>query len=147
MLCTDVNDAYVFDNKEERRVYQMPLTGENFKRNNKLVYNNMLKAACVKSDTWTRIQDYDKNANGHKACQTLIAHNEWYYECFLLVNWNNGSSDWVTLKDLKDSYPIQIAEYAAANQFARDPPPHSSGGFTACFENGIALLPRRNRDI
>jgi hypothetical protein len=49
VVCTDVNNLYVFDNNEERRMHQMPLTGENFKHDNKLVYN-MLKAACVKSD-------------------------------------------------------------------------------------------------
>ena len=70
---TDVDNSYVFDEDEERRMYQMPLTGENFKRDNKLVYN-MLKAACVKSDAWTWIQDYDKNANGRKAWQALVAH-------------------------------------------------------------------------
>ncbi len=71
---TDEDDLYVFDDDEERRsMYQMPLTDENFKRDNKLVYG-MLKAACVKSDAWTWIQDYDKNANGRKAWQALIAH-------------------------------------------------------------------------
>ncbi len=40
---------------------------------------------------------------------------------FLLVNWKDGSSDWVKLKDLKDSYPVQIAEYAAANRIAEEP--------------------------
>jgi hypothetical protein len=62
----DVEGTYVFDDEEERRMYQMPLAGENFKRDNKLVYN-MLKAACVKSDAWTWIQDHDKSANGRKA--------------------------------------------------------------------------------
>jgi hypothetical protein len=28
----------------------------------------------------------------------------------LLVSWKDGSSDWMPLKYLKDSYPIQIAE-------------------------------------
>jgi hypothetical protein len=70
---TDVDDSYEFGDDEERRMYQMPLTGENFKRDNKLVYN-MLKAACVKSDAWTWIQDYDKYANGRKAWQALIGH-------------------------------------------------------------------------
>jgi hypothetical protein len=47
-------------------MHQMPLTGgENFKRENKLVYN-MLKAAGVKSDAWTWIQDHDRTANGAK---------------------------------------------------------------------------------
>ena len=37
----------------------------------------------------------------------------------LFVSWKDGSSDWIPLKDLKDAYPIQIAEYAlAANQIA-----------------------------
>ena len=31
----------------------------------------------------------------------------------LLVSWKEGSSDWVPLKDLKDYYPIQIAEALA----------------------------------
>jgi hypothetical protein len=39
----------------------------------------------------------------------------------LLVSWKDGSSDWVPLKDLKDSYPIQIAEYAMANKIANEP--------------------------
>ena len=39
----------------------------------------------------------------------------------LLVNWKDGSSDWVKLKDLKDSYPVQIAEYAVANRIAEEP--------------------------
>jgi hypothetical protein len=69
----DVEGPYVFDDEEERHMYQMPLAGENFKRDNKLVYN-MLKAACVKSDAWTWIQDHDKLANGRKAWQALVAH-------------------------------------------------------------------------
>jgi hypothetical protein len=29
--------------------------------------------------------------------------------------------DWFPLKDLKDAYPVQIAEYAAANIIVNDP--------------------------
>jgi hypothetical protein len=50
----DVDGSYVFDKEEERRMYQMPLTGENFKCNNKLVYQ-ILNSACLKSDAWTWI--------------------------------------------------------------------------------------------
>jgi hypothetical protein len=39
----------------------------------------------------------------------------------LLVSWKDGSSDWVPVKDLKDAYPIQIAEYAVANKIANEP--------------------------
>ena len=44
-----LDDTYTFEDDEEQRMYQMPLVGENFKRDNKLVYN-MLKAACIESD-------------------------------------------------------------------------------------------------
>jgi hypothetical protein len=38
------------------------------------------------------------------------------------VSWKDGSSDWVPLKDLKDAYPVQVAEYAVAkNKIANVP--------------------------
>jgi hypothetical protein len=30
----------------------------------------------------------------------------------IYVQWRDGSGDWVALKDLKDSYPVELAEYA-----------------------------------
>ena len=33
----------------------------------------------------------------------------------LYVQWKDGSGDWVSLKDLKDSYPIELAQYAVDN--------------------------------
>ena len=62
----DVEAGYEFEDDEDERMHQMPHTGENFKRDNKLVYN-MLKAACVKTDAWSWKQDRDKSANGRKA--------------------------------------------------------------------------------
>ncbi len=58
----------------------------------------------------------------------------------LLVSWRDGSSDWLPLKDLKDAYPVQIAEYAAAkkSQMSR----HSTGGYIPYYESEIALLRR-----
>ncbi len=38
----------------------------------------------------------------------------------LLVTWRDRSSDWLPLKDLKDAYPVQIAEHAAANKIANE---------------------------
>jgi hypothetical protein len=40
---------------------------------------------------------------------------------FLLISWKDGLSDWLPLEDLKDAYPVQIAEYAAANRIAHEP--------------------------
>ena len=39
----------------------------------------------------------------------------------LLVEWKDGSSSWVPLKDLKVSNPVEVAEYAAANQIDQEP--------------------------
>ena len=49
----------------------MPLSGENFKRDNKLV-DNIMKSACIKTDaSWMWIQDHDKSSNSWKA---LVSH-------------------------------------------------------------------------
>jgi hypothetical protein len=39
----------------------------------------------------------------------------------LQVEWKDGSSSWIPLKDLKDSNPIEVAEYAVANKIAEEP--------------------------
>ena len=39
----------------------------------------------------------------------------------LLVEWKDGSSSWVPLTDLKDAYPVQVADYAVANNLTTEP--------------------------
>lgn len=39
----------------------------------------------------------------------------------LYVRWKDGSGDWVALKDLKDSYPVPLADYAVANKIEDEP--------------------------
>ena len=39
----------------------------------------------------------------------------------LLVEWRDGSSDWVALKDLKDSYPVELAVYATEQKIVDEP--------------------------
>ena len=39
----------------------------------------------------------------------------------LLCSWKDGSSSWVPLKDLKESNPIEVAEYAVANKISEEP--------------------------
>ena len=39
----------------------------------------------------------------------------------LCAQWKDGSTDWIALKDLKDSYPIELAEYAANNGLTEEP--------------------------
>ena len=67
------DDDELFLDDDEMRGYQMPLEGENFKRDNKLVYQ-MLKSACIKSDAWTLIQSFDRAADGRKAWLSLVGH-------------------------------------------------------------------------
>ena len=39
----------------------------------------------------------------------------------LLAQWTNGSTNWVSLKDLNEAYPVQTAEYAVAAKIAMEP--------------------------
>ena len=39
----------------------------------------------------------------------------------LLAQWKDGSTNWVSLKDLKESYPVQTAKYAVAAKIAMEP--------------------------
>ena len=39
----------------------------------------------------------------------------------MCVEWKDGSSSWERLADLKESYPIQIAEYAQSKGIAEEP--------------------------
>ena len=34
----------------------------------------------------------------------------------LLVQWRYGTQDWIPLKDLKESYPVETVEYSDANK-------------------------------
>ena len=38
----------------------------------------------------------------------------------LLVECNDGSVDWVPLKDLKQSNPVELSEYAVANEISEE---------------------------
>jgi hypothetical protein len=39
----------------------------------------------------------------------------------LHLEWKDGTTDWLPLKDLKESYPVQVAEYAVANKISEKP--------------------------
>ena len=62
------------------------------------------------------IQDgYDISRNGNRTPKRTTVGWE------LLVEWRDGSTDWVPLKDLKDTNPVELAEYAVANKIAEEP--------------------------
>jgi len=39
----------------------------------------------------------------------------------LLIEWKDGTTSWLALKDIKDSYSVQVAEYAVNNKIAEEP--------------------------
>ena len=39
----------------------------------------------------------------------------------LCVTWKDGSTQWIELKDLKNSYPVQLADYAVSNKIDDEP--------------------------
>ena len=39
----------------------------------------------------------------------------------MCVEWKDGSTDWVELKDLKQSYPVELARYARDNKLENEP--------------------------
>ena len=39
----------------------------------------------------------------------------------LLAQWKDGSTNWISLKDLKESYPVQTAEYTVTPKIAMEP--------------------------
>ena len=47
-------------------------------------------------------------------CETTIGWE-------LLVQWKDGSTNWIALKDLKESYPVQVAEYSVGARISMEP--------------------------
>ena len=39
----------------------------------------------------------------------------------LCVQWKDGSTNWISLKDIKNSFPIELADYAIANNIQDEP--------------------------
>ena len=39
----------------------------------------------------------------------------------ILVQWKDGSTTWEALKDMKECYPVQVAEYAVLKQISKEP--------------------------
>ena len=39
----------------------------------------------------------------------------------LLIRWKDGGTDWIALKDIKESYLVQVAEYAVSSRISEEP--------------------------
>ncbi len=65
--------------------------------------------ACRAEDMWVT----SKNGNKHRRLTT----KGWD----LCVQWKDGSTSWIPLKDLKESNPIEVAEFAIAHKIEHEP--------------------------
>jgi hypothetical protein len=55
--------------------------------------------------------------NSYRVKRRKTTTREWE----LLVEWRDGSNDWVALKDLKDLYPVELAIYATDHHIVDEP--------------------------
>ena len=39
----------------------------------------------------------------------------------LLIEWKDGSTNWVSLKDIEESYPVEVAKFALATRISMEP--------------------------
>jgi hypothetical protein len=70
----------------------------------------------AKDNTAIAIVDgYTRSANGNRIPKQTT--KGWK----LLCQWKDGSSTWIPLVDLKDSNPVELAEYAVANKLQEEP--------------------------
>lgn len=73
------------------------------------------------------IIDYQKDSSAVPASEaTVIVNNRKYPKRTtkgwkLCVQWNDGTTTWEKLKELKESHPIQVAEFAVARQIDSEP--------------------------
>lgn len=58
---------------------------------------------------------YEIKGNGDKKMKPTTAGAE------VEIEWNDGTTDWLSMKEVKASYPVQLAEYAVANKIADMP--------------------------
>jgi hypothetical protein len=83
--------------------------GNHFLMLDELVGHKADKTAVPKED------GYITNQSGHRSRRTTT--RGWK----LCARWKDGSTSWEALKDLKESYPVQVAEYAIANGLEEEP--------------------------
>ena len=63
----------------------------------------------------TEVDSFIKSSDGNLNCKRT-AHG-WK----ILVEWKDGSVDWVSLKYFKHSNPVELAEYDTENEISDEP--------------------------
>ena len=103
----------------------MDSDGNQYQLIHEIVYHKKYKISIKKSDGFTS----SRNGNRFPNMTTC----RWK----LLVDWKYGSSDWINLKDLKFSNPIELVEYAVVNRINDEPIFHWCVGEVFKFQNQI----------
>ena len=63
----------------------------------------------------------------------------------LLIEWKDGSTNWVSLKVVKESYLVEVAEFALATRISMNL--HSHGGSCSCLKRETEYLLRSSPSI
>ena len=63
----------------------------------------------------------------------------------LLVLWKDGNQQWIPLKLLKESHPVEVTEFATARNI--DNEPASAGGSHSHYKNAIGLSQLLNQEL
>ena len=62
-------------------------------------------------------KEWGLRANHHGTTTRVRTLKGWH----VLARWKGGMTEWVELKDMKDSYPVEMAEFAVASQVQDEP--------------------------
>jgi hypothetical protein len=137
-----------WDSVDDNLVATSILEGETFSRDSKRVFD-ILKPFVMEGPGWPFVQPFNRRRDGRAAFTALklseivdhrtnghaILKDDGFVEdrygkrhpristrgWDLQVEWRDGSTTWVPLLELKESNPIEVAEYAVANKIAEDP--------------------------
>ena len=66
------------------------------------------------------IIDYRTNGTKLKQQDAFITTKTFPKGWELLVEWMDGRTNWVSLKDIKESYPVEVAEFALATRISME---------------------------
>jgi hypothetical protein len=101
------------------------------------IYTANLIAECLYSqldDAGRRLQALQEIVEHHKSASAIVDDDNAYYSTKsgrkpkrttkgwrFLVEWKDGFTSWVPLADLKDSHPLEVADYVVSNNLLNEP--------------------------
>ena len=116
----------------DTREYLVKFPDESVRR---YTVNQIVQAIYNQVDDEGKQRDLLDEVIGHRKDGTAITQENGYWIGYngnktpkkttrgwqICVRWKDGTIEWLPLKDIKDSNPIELAEYAVSNQIAEEP--------------------------